>query len=636
MGNRYREVIPSQILQGERLEALNVLSVADALRYFSGIQLKDYGGVGGLKTVDVRSMGSSHTGVFYDGIQIGNAQNGQVDLGRFSLDNIEEISLYNGQKSEIFQSAKDFASSNAVYMRTRTPKFAENKKTNIKATFRCGSFGLANPSVLWEQKITKNINSSLGAEYIYATGKYKFRYRETLPNGQIAWDTSGVRQNGDINSVRVEGGFNGAIPQGKWDLKAYLYNSEKGIPGAIVNNVFTHSQRQWDRDIFVQGNFQKQLFKSYDIKASAKYSNNYLCYFQPDPEAPMLGYSRFWQQETYISVINKYAVFKNWDIVFSADHQFNLLDASVKEFTFPRRNTLLTALATAFEYKRFKMQASLLATFIFDNLKVRQQTNNKHAFSPAVFLSYQPFAKTPFSFHTYYKRSFRMPTFNDLYYTEIGNPALRPENTEQFDFGVLYEAEFKRGIVRNTRISADVYYNEVTDKIVAIPKGSGQFRWMMMNIGFVKILGVDVSAQATLKLPADIFINTGITYTFQQARDFSDPKDNRPVYGSYKGQIAYIPLHSGSVTAGLIWRGWTLDYSFIYVGERYHVSANIPENYEQPWYTHDLSLGKSFKIKMLRLKLSAELNNMLNQYYHVILNYPMPGINGRIILKIEF
>ncbi|MDR2653084.1 MAG: TonB-dependent receptor plug domain-containing protein [Prevotellaceae bacterium] len=635
-GNRYREVIPSQTLQGKRLESLSALSVADALRYFSGMQIKDYGGIGGLKTVDVRSMGSSHTGVFYDGVQIGNAQNGQVDLGRFSLDNIEEISLYNGQRSEIFQSAKDFASSSAVYMRTRIPTFTENKKTNIKAVFRCGSFGLANPSVLWEQKINKNISSSLGAEYIYATGKYKFRYRQVLPDGQIAWDTSGIRQNGDINSLRVEGGLNGVIRQGKWDAKVYMYNSEKGIPGAVVNNVFKRAQRQWDRDIFVQGSFQKQLFKNYDIKATAKYANNYLCYLQPDSTEPMKGYSEFWQQEMYVSVINKYAVFKNWDIVLSTDYQFNLLDASVKQFALPRRNSLLAALATAFEYKHFKMQASLLATFIFDNLKSRQQRNNKKAFSPAVFLSYQPFAQVPFSFHTYYKRSFRMPTFNDLYYTEIGNSALRPENTEQFDLGVLYEAEFKRGIVSSTRIGADAYYNKVTDKIVAIPKGSGQFRWMMMNIGLAKIIGVDVSAQAVWKLPADIFINTGITYTFQRARDFSNPKDNEPVYGSYGGQIAYIPLHSGSVTAGLNWRGWSMDYSFIYVGERYHTSANTPDNYEQPWYTHDLSLGKSFKIKMLRFKISAELNNMLNQYYDVIRSYPMPGINGKVVLKIEF
>lgn len=75
--------------------------MADALRYFSGVQLKDYGGVGGLKTIDIRSMGTNHMGVFYDGIQLGNAQNGLVDLGRFSLDNVEEIALYNGEGSDL-------------------------------------------------------------------------------------------------------------------------------------------------------------------------------------------------------------------------------------------------------------------------------------------------------------------------------------------------------------------------------------------------------------------------------------------------------------------------------------------------------------------------------------------------------
>lgn len=102
----FKEVIPSQKLSGKELQNLNSHTVADALRYFSGVQLKDYGGVGGIKTVNIRSMGTNHMGVFYDGIELSNAQNGQVDLGMYSLDNIEEISLYNGQKSDIFQSAK--------------------------------------------------------------------------------------------------------------------------------------------------------------------------------------------------------------------------------------------------------------------------------------------------------------------------------------------------------------------------------------------------------------------------------------------------------------------------------------------------------------------------------------------------
>ncbi|MDE7096193.1 MAG: Plug domain-containing protein, partial [Muribaculaceae bacterium] len=82
-----RDIIPVQTLSGEELNRLNSNSIADALRYFSGVQVKDYGGVGGIKTVNIRSMGTNHTGVVYDGVELGNAQNGQIDLGQVSLDN---------------------------------------------------------------------------------------------------------------------------------------------------------------------------------------------------------------------------------------------------------------------------------------------------------------------------------------------------------------------------------------------------------------------------------------------------------------------------------------------------------------------------------------------------------------------
>lgn len=68
-----KEVIPVQMLAGEELQKLSVHSVADAIRYFSGIQIKDYGGIGGLKTVNIRGLGTQHVGVFYDGVQLGNA-----------------------------------------------------------------------------------------------------------------------------------------------------------------------------------------------------------------------------------------------------------------------------------------------------------------------------------------------------------------------------------------------------------------------------------------------------------------------------------------------------------------------------------------------------------------------------------
>ena len=59
-----RGVIPAQQLSGQELKALSAFSIADALRSFSGVQVKDFGGVGGLKTVNIRSMGTHTLGSF--------------------------------------------------------------------------------------------------------------------------------------------------------------------------------------------------------------------------------------------------------------------------------------------------------------------------------------------------------------------------------------------------------------------------------------------------------------------------------------------------------------------------------------------------------------------------------------------
>ncbi|MCL1937883.1 MAG: TonB-dependent receptor [Candidatus Azobacteroides sp.] len=638
VGNRYKEVIPAQQLSGEKLEKLSSFSVADAIRYFSGVQIKDYGGIGGLKTVDIRSMGTNQLGVFYDGIQLGNAQNGQIDLGKFSLDNIEEISLYNGQKSEIFQSAKDFGSAGTVYLRTRRPRFSGHKKSNFVSYFRAGSFDLVNPSVLWEQKISKNRSSSLNAEYIYSSGKYPFRYRKILPDKTVDWDTTAIRQNGDIHSLRLEGGLNGYLSNGYWQGKAYFYRSEKGIPGAIVNNVWKHAQRQWDQNFFMQFSAKNRvsLFEKYEWMFNVKYANDWMRYLNPDTTLMYID-NAFRQQEIYASMAHKYSVLQNWDINFSVDYQYNTLSSDLTDFVFPMRNTLLAAGATAFEWKKLKIQASVLGTFVFENVAKQNinQLADKTEYTPAVFLSYRPFKRRDLNFRAFYKRIFRMPTFNDLYYTDIGNINLRPEYTTQYNIGFQYNKNFKKSVVNQLNFRADAYCNEVTDKIIAVPKGEGQYRWMMMNLGYVEIRGIDISAQIEWKLPADILITSHLNYTFQKAQDFTDKSSEW-----YGGQIAYIPWHNGSAMANIAWQSWDMNYSFIYVGKRYHNSANIRENYELPWYTHDVTLGKTFRFRKGKtgtstLKISTEINNLFNQYYDVVQNYPMPGRNYKIILKVE-
>ena len=640
-GNKpYGNVIPSQMLRGKQLERLNSHSVADAIRYFAGVQLKDYGGVGGIKTVDMRSMGTNHMGVFYDGIQLGNAQNGQIDLGRFSLDNIEEISLYNGQKSEIFQPARDYGSAGSIYLQTRRPKFSGDKRDNLNVTMRTGSFGLANPSVRWEHKFTRNLTMSLNAEYTYATGQYHFRYRKRFSDGVLAWDTTAVRKNGDVKAFRAEAAIFGTTSDGKWNAKVYYYDSERGIPGAIVNNVWFNSQRQWDRNFFAQGRWQQRVGERYEMMISAKYARDYMRYLNPDTTLMYLD-NKFWQDEIYLSSANKYTIMTDWDVNLSVDYKWNYLNSSLVNFAYPTRHTLLAAFATARTWRGFKMQASALFTHVNDRYSARSagvvlEKHNKHLnkITPAVFLSYQPWQEHDLTVRAFFKRIFRMPTFNDLYYTDIGNAGLRPEYATQWNVGALYQRYNDAGVLSAMKFSADAYYNIVNDKIIAVPSGRGQYRWMMLNIGKVKIRGIDVTARLAFRLPHSIVLEGGLNYTYQRAQDYTNPADNHDG-GTYKSQIAYIPWHSGSGTVHAAWKNLDFNYSFIYVGERYHNSTNILANHEEPWYTHDLSASYLFNVKKTTLKITAEVNNIFNQQYDVIQNYPMPGRNYRIILKFD-
>lgn len=630
-------VVPVQKLEGPQLEVLSSYSVADALRYFSGVQIKDYGGVGGLKTIDIRSMGTHHLGVFYDGIEVGNAQNGTVDLGKFSLENVDGIALYNGQKSEIFQSAKDFGSAGTLYIKTRRPKFDNGKDYHVVATMKAGTFGLANPSILYEQKLSENVHMSVNAEYTYSTGRYHFRIHKNFPDGTTAWDTTGIRQNGDLQAIRAEAGLFGYLPDGKWHVKGYFYNSERGIPRAIIRNVWTCSQRQWDRNAFVQGNFTKEMEKNNDFMVSAKYSNDYMRYLNPDTTLMYID-NAFYQQEIYISLADRYRLFDWWDISLSADYQFNWLKAEMAEVVKPRRHTEMIALATAFNYKWIRAQASVLGTFVQDKLTKENHKNIKAAdnlfrFTPAVFFSYQPLLNEQLFFRAFYKHIFRMPTFNDLYYTDVGNIALRPEKAVQYDGGIEYTKFFKdvnpQINALNLHIKADGYFNQIHDKIIAVPKGNSQYRWMMMNLGYVEIRGLDLNLGVDFHFQHDVTLSLAGTYTYQKAQDFTNKSDTL----TYGGQISYIPWHSCSAHGTLSWHGLAVNYSFIYVGERYHNSANIPANHEQPWYTHDMSISKLWDFNSWRMSTAVEINNMLNQQYNVILNYPMPGINGKLILK---
>ncbi|WP_256009644.1 TonB-dependent receptor [Desertivirga xinjiangensis] len=615
--------VPVQVLSGGELKRTSSLSVADAMRYLSGVQLKDYGGIGGLKTINVRSMGTNHTSVFYDGLQLGNAQNGQIDLGKFSLDNIEEITLYNGQRTDLLQPATGVASSASVYLKTLSPRFKTGTKLNAGLNLKAGSFGLINPSALLQYKISDQIYGSLNTSLTNANGKYKFRYT----NG--TYDTSAIRSNGDVLSNRIEAALYGKLSdEGTWNIKFYNYQSERGLPGATVGNRFDYKYRIWDKNFFIQSSVRHNVNKKYSILINSKYANDRLRYL--DPEITNLNgllENEYHEQELYFSMANSYYLTSFWQIAISTDYRYNTMDANLYRFPHPKRHTVLAALATQLKIKKLDLQLNVLSTSLSDQVQEGAAPGSKQEFNPTFMASWQPFSSDQLRLRGFYKSMFRTPTFNDLYFTQIGNRFLKPEYTRQYDLGITFSKTYDDILLSAISLQADAYYNEVKNKIIAQP-GNNIAIWSMRNLGLVHIKGLDLNIKSSWELSKEVSISASMVYTYQKATD-ANPAPNE----NYGDQIPYIPVHSGSLLAGADYRRIGLNYSFIYTGERYNQAANNIYNYMQPWYTHDLSAFYKTTLNGNELKLNAEINNLLNQHYDVIANFPMPGRNYRLTLS---
>lgn len=598
VGVKPHYLTPSQTLRGDMLRNLSATSVADALKYFSGVQIKDYGGLGGLKTVNVRSLGSQHVGVYLDGIRITNAQNGQIDLGRYSLSNMESVSLYNANRNERLQSASEYASAATVYMQTKRPT-----ETTYTMEYGCGSFGL---NKLKGYVALKNL-LFVDAEYQHSDGSYAFRFRSEQE------DTVGTRHNSDITFYRLEAaGFYKGL-----STHVYYYNSERGLPGPVIRRLsdqWDSTDRQWDENFFIQSSY-KHSWEHFGLKTNLKYSYDYLHYLQ-DPRtnaATMYCNNHYTQQDLYGSVAAAWNT-RYVSLTASTDLRWSDLNADVYKFAYVYRldsKSLLSAIAS---YRGFEANIALLYTHISDH--TRGAASPLSRLTPMYLASWHGGPLTVRAFH---KRIFRAPTLNDLYYTLVGNAQLRPEYTSQWDLGVDYKD-------RHLHLAVDLYTSRIEDKIVAIPMKC-QFRWSMVNFGLVRSLGISTTAGYDRSW-GKLVLSANANYTCQRDRDFSSPYDPE-----YKNTIPYSPLHSASLIVSLGYAGWSACTSWLYTGDRFALISNNKEDMLGAWQTVDLKLSKTFTVSRHSLQTTIECNNLTDSRHEVVKRYPMPGRNWKLTLQ---
>jgi outer membrane cobalamin receptor len=607
-----------QSLNLSSLERLNAIQLSDAVKYFAGATVKDYGGIGGLKTVSIRSLGASHTGVFIDRIPTNNAINGQIDLSKFTLDNVGEIRLSNDNFSSDLQTASYYSKASQLSLSGACPTFDDNQNTQAEISLKVGSFGLFNPQFNIHQKIKKQL-FSLNADYQKAKGNYPYR----LVNGQII--TTETRTNSAVESYRADFMWqNFSESKHRYFLKANYYDNHRQLPGPVILYNRSDRQEMWDKEKSLQGQYNYRFSDSTEILFNAKISETFNRHINHDFNASQPLDNRFSQTEYFGSGAVKSRMFGRFQTSLSSDIIYHKMQSNLPRYAYPTRATSLTNWATNFITRSIVFYKNIFQTVTFERAESGRVPKNRYKLSPMLGLNYQDPNFQNFSIRFFYKETYRLPTFNELYYTNMGNTNLFPELAKQFNLGVSVGKSFEEK--QYFVISVDGYFNKVRDKIIATPTNN-LFTWSMRNIGKTDILGVDAVLKGGFYVSEKFDFYSEISYSFQDAKDMSNRR-----LPSYNKQIQYTPKHSGSAIFGMNYF-LTLQYSLLFSGERYSLGDNSPNSRLEPYFDHSISFSKNISIQKTNLRMAFEILNFTNKNYEIVASYPMPGRHYRLTVK---
>ena len=665
---------PLQLLAHQDFARLGVTDIADALHRMPGINLRDYGGAGGMKTVAVRGFGAGHTGVSYDGMLLSECQGGEIDVSRYSLDQVQTLKLTIGDNDDIFISARQASMAAMLAIETMNEIPADHR-AHFSTQLQVGSFGYVSPYLRYVQRLSDRFTLQAMGEYTYAENDYPF----LLHNGK--YTTHERRTNSRMNSGHGElnmhwmmGRRADGMSRSQLWAKLYYYDNDRQLPGIVRYYTNLNAEQQHDRNAFAQARWQaRSLDDHWMLKVQAK-MNWASSAYRDTLVADRRNDATYWQREYYTSAALMWMPSEHWAVDYSADWMMNSLNSTLATDLHPRRHGILQSFAARYTQGRWVVLARMLASVYLNSvgrkieaqqgtslqgdtqqggssnsIKAGQAAKDAHRFSPSLSFSYRLLGGGRMTgdelyLRASYKDIFRVPTFNENYFFHYGSSDLKPEKTRQLNVGVTWKksspmdggnGESLRYRRWSLQATVDGYRNRVTDKIVGVPYN--MFIWRTVNVARVDVVGVDASLRSAWQVAQGHRLSLQGSYSYQHVVNHTNRSSKY-----YGNQIAYIPLHSGSMALG--WENPWVNVSLHGQGMSQRWANN--EHYEGTevdgyW---DMGLTLYRQLDDLRLwgkslrgvKLRMDVKNLLAKQYELVGHYPMPRRSWSLSIGYSF
>ena len=340
---------PTQVATSEKIERLGDGQLSDVLRRMVGVTLKDYGGLGGIKTVSARGLGSQFSTLTIDGVAVTDCQNGQVDLGRYMLGNSSYISLSNGQMDNTLNAARSFSSGSIINMETHEPEFG-TRPFNLRAGIEGGSFGLLSPTLSYEQRLGRKMSLSLWGNYLRSEGNYPFTLYYTP--GRSDSCSREVRQNSQVRMGTADMNFFYRVnSSGRLHVKAHYMKGYHALPGPVIYYTVKGSEHSEEQLFFSQARY-RHTGACWDWQLLAKYQSTEDIYEDTAVHSIGVLHNEYNQQETYLSQTVRFHTGDgnqdHFSLSFSADEAVNHLVSNLNQHNQVRRLSALGVLSAEY------------------------------------------------------------------------------------------------------------------------------------------------------------------------------------------------------------------------------------------------------------------------------------------------
>jgi outer membrane cobalamin receptor len=539
------------VLPGEQLRRLGFQTVGDALRYVAEVYVREsYGGPGGLMQPSVRGSSPQQVLVLLDGVPLNATAQLGVNLATLSLVEVDRVEVLRGPYSAIWGSG---ALGGVVNVVTRPAG---------RLRLRAGYGGAADSVVaLSAGAQTGAARYSLSAEHLGTAGD--------RPNGDASRWTGTLHLSWEPTA------------ESRWSLQVHHTDARYGLPGATNSFCYPCPDRQTDRRTVVQLSWSRGQPQGAEHRVRLWWYGDGLDYSATGYASSGRGeaYGGNWQRVVRLQGGGALTFGGEW-------HQASYRFSDSFGGGFDRTAQVGAAFA---QYDVSVGERTLLG------VGLRYDLHSTYGGQLNPRLGFVHFVTEALRVRGGVGRTFRGPTFAELFFPGCSNPNLRPEVAWSADLGLEYAGAGWVGRV-------NTFYTDAQDLIVG---GCNP-----QNVGSARIVGASAELSGTLASGWQLLAN--VTWTDGTDRTTGTTLLRVPAWTANlvlrrelgaQGAVALLARYVGERD--------DLDYSSFPAAR-----VTLPGH---------LTVGLRYEVALSDWWLVVGVDNLFDARFETLRGYPAPG-----------